>query len=48
MESRIEMDEQYNDEMRDTRTLKQKVSSYVMLHRLVKLILYFVDTVAFK
>ena len=29
MESRIEIDEQYNDDMRDTRTLRQKVSSYV-------------------
>ena len=28
MESRIEIDEQYNDDMRDTRTLRQKVSSY--------------------
>ena len=26
MESRIEIDEQYNDDMRDTRTLRQKVS----------------------
>ena len=25
MESRIEIDEQYNDDMRDTRTLRQKV-----------------------
>ena len=29
MESRIEIDEQYNDDMRDTRTLRQKVTMHV-------------------
>ena len=28
MESRIEIDEQYNDDMRDTRTLRQKVTMH--------------------
>ena len=32
MESRIEIDEQYNDDMRDTRTLRQKVSMHIQLH----------------
>ena len=45
MESRIEIDEQYNDDMRDTRTLRQKVTmnaaacavlfdAYIMHHSL--------------
>ena len=42
MESRIEIDEQYNDDMRDTRTLRQKVSMllvpyYMYIHALLDL-----------
>ena len=34
MESRIEIDEQYNDDMRDTRTLRQKVTMLLVLYYL--------------